>query len=205
MLKNFWFKALIVVGVLLIAGIVVAANAPDGTGSLARLVGLGADGKFKYVNTDNNGNLSVTTAAGVPVEVQGTLAAAAAAGTQKPVTVAGVDSAGNIQRLRSLTDRTLVVASASGDSYLAARPTTVTLAASVSNAITGLTVNTCYTISCQADSRYLQGTGTPTALVTDNFVPARTPFTKCLTGSNTAIAFISTSATTCDVSLVSAP
>lgn len=150
----------------------------------------------RVANIDSNGGLGV--------------AGSVASGTSlvtypvSPVIIGGSDGV-NARTVRTLTDGTLVVASASKEEYLPAVPTNVTLAASTSGAITGLTASTCYWIVCSADAAFRQGVGTPVAVVTDNFIPARTPMTRCLTSTSTAVAFISSSASTCQMGLITAP
>ena len=82
-------------------------------------------------------------------------------------------------------------------------PSTVTLSASTSASKCALTAGADYEISCTVASAWRHGAATPTALLTDNPLPAgaiRSPV-RMPTGS-TCFAFISTSAGSCTVSLL---
>lgn len=83
------------------------------------------------------------------------------------------------------------------------RPDTVSLSASTSATKCGLTEGSDYEISCTVPAAWIHGAATPTALLTDNPLPAggiRTPV-RMPTGS-TCFAFISSSAGSCTVALL---
>lgn len=65
----------------------------------------------------------------------------------------------------------------------------------VSAAATGLGVNTCYRVSCNATVTFRTGTGTPVALTTDGDIFGPAVEKICLVGTATAIAFIMASGT----------
>lgn len=82
-------------------------------------------------------------------------------------------------------------------------PSTVSLSASTSASKCGLVEGSDYEISCTVPAAWRHGAATPTALLTDNPLPAgaiRSPV-RMPTGS-TCFAFISTSAGSCTVSLL---
>lgn len=147
------------------------------------------------------------------VKIAGEVANGSATQPQ-PVAVAGYDGA-NIRTIK--TDNTGVVAvsiagAAAGGLGLTVNqygqtnfpgvPSTVSLSANTSGAITGLTAGACGWVTCNAAAWFRTGTGTPTALLTDNDIPANTVINRCLPATHTAIAFISTTTATCKFSVV---
>lgn len=88
-------------------------------------------------------------------------------------------------------------------SFMAGVPTTVTLSASTSACACGLTAGVDYEFSCGVAAAWRHGAATPTALLTDNPLPAgaiRSP-QRMPTGS-TCLCFISSSAGACSVSVI---
>lgn len=82
-------------------------------------------------------------------------------------------------------------------------PSKVTLAASTSASLCGLTAGADYEVSCSVATAWRHGAATPTATVDDNQIPAgviRSPV-RMPTGS-TCFAFISASAGACFVSAI---
>jgi hypothetical protein len=127
--------------------------------------------------------------------------------------VGGVDD-WNLARFIKTTNDGTVVVSIGGSSgstvnvaqlaqtYTPAVPTVVNLAANVSGAITGLTAGSSVCYACNVASAFRTGTGTPTALSTDNDISANQTVCKKLPATHTAFAFISSSAGTCKVGVV---
>jgi hypothetical protein len=82
-------------------------------------------------------------------------------------------------------------------------PALASMSANTSAAVTGLTTGDCFQISCNVAAAWRSGTATPTALLTDNQLPAgavQNPV--CLPAGHTGFAFISSSAGTCHVSRI---
>lgn len=97
---------------------------------------------------------------------------------------------------------TVNVAAGGGSvAYSPAVPATVSLSASTSGAVTGITAGSDIVISCGAAASFRTGTGTPVAVSTDNDLPAGTLLRFRLKSTETAVAFISSSATTCKTSV----
>lgn len=86
--------------------------------------------------------------------------------------------------------------------YAAGVPTNVSVSTTTA-AATGLTAERAYRIVCSVDTYYRVGSGTPTALTTDNDLPARVIEYVKLPAATTAIAFITASGSgTCKVGLI---
>ena len=80
-------------------------------------------------------------------------------------------------------------------------PGTVTLAASTSGSICGLTSSRMFRISCSVAAAWRAGVATPVALTTDNQIAAATVEDVTLSVTSTCISFISGSAGTCYAAL----
>lgn len=82
-------------------------------------------------------------------------------------------------------------------------PTDVTAAVSTSAANTGLVGGSCIRFSCDSDVAYRTGSGTPTAVTTDNLLRKGDVEKFCIRKSESAIAFVSSVGTWhCRVSLL---
>jgi hypothetical protein len=88
---------------------------------------------------------------------------------------------------------------------ITAIPAKVSLAANVSGTICALTPEAYYRISCGAAATWRTGAATPTAVTTDNDLPASTLLETQLGVGETCIAFISSSAVDCKASLLTTP
>jgi hypothetical protein len=94
------------------------------------------------------------------------------------------------------------VATASGAILAPGVPTSLAVSTS-SAAVTGLTAKSTLRIVCTIDVQYRVGSGTPTALTSDNDLPGRVIEYVALPTGMTAIAFITTSGSgTCKVAVI---
>lgn len=124
--------------------------------------------------------------------------------TNGAVAVAGMSGTGSI--LPILVDGSGALEIAGGTSAVAFAPgvpTKVTLSASTSATACGLTAGADYEVSCSVPVAFRHGAATPTATLDDNQLPAaavRTPLR--MPAGSTCLAFISSSAGACYVSLI---
>jgi len=123
-------------------------------------------------------------------------------GKKGPWLFGGKDGTGTV--LPIAVDSTGAIKTSGGViSYMAGVPTLVTLSASTSASACGLSPGSDYEFSCSVDVAWRRGAATPTATLNDNPLRAgaiRTP-QRMPTGA-TCLAFISSSAGYCFVSLI---
>lgn len=182
-----------------------AGQAPSGMPVLQA----GTDGAaVRTVRTDANGNQQVV----------GPTAAGSAAATA-PVLTAGSDGT-NVRTLRTnasgqiqidpwvngstagTSTNPLVVTNRPGYTRTGAPTATVALS-TISAAATSLTASSCYRVACNTPCFYRSGSGTPTALTTDNpfYGPAVEKI--CIPSTDTALAFVTSSGTgSCGLTLL---
>lgn len=138
-----------------------------------------------------------------PWFVSGT-AADGAAVSGNPVLIGGVDGTGTTQTVSTTTTGAVNVNLVNvAGAFAAGVPTKVSLSATTSGSVCGLTAGSDYEVSCSVPVGWRHGAATPTATLDDNQLPAaavRTPL-RMPTGS-TCFAFISSSAGACYVSLI---
>lgn len=125
-------------------------------------------------------------------------------GKKGPWLVGGKDGTGAVKSILVDTSGALEIAGGtSAVAFAPGVPTKVTLSASTSATACGLTAGADYEVSCNVPVAFRHGAATPTATLDDNQLPAaaiRTPL-RLPTGS-TCLAFISSSAGACYVSLI---
>lgn len=130
-------------------------------------------------------NVNVTNSLSVANASVGTVGSA----TPTSATAIGGTDGTNL-RIPSVDSTNLAVYVSPIATTYAGGAATKTAVTTTTAAHTGMTANSCLRIMCDIDIFWLTGTGTPTALTTSNPLPAKTVEKFCMTGSATAIAYI---------------
>ncbi len=132
--------------------------------------------------------------------VQGTATTGTTA-TGKPVQVGGVDSGGIIRPLKVAPDGSVTTGAAP---YTKTGAPSFSLAVTTTSAyVTGLTASSCYRVACTGTVFWRTGTGTPTALTTDNPFFGPVVESICLPSTDTVLAAITSAGTaTCTGTLL---
>lgn len=133
--------------------------------------------------------------------VQGTATTGTTA-TGKPVQVGGVDAAGVVRPLKIETDGAVSVGGAGA--YTKTGAPSFALAVTTSSAYTtGLTASGCYRVACSGTVYWRTGTGTPTALTSDNPLFGPVVESICLPATDTVLAAVTAAGTaTCTGTLL---
>lgn len=189
---------------------VVGPTADGAAPTTSPVLTAGSDGAALHtVLTDTSGRQMAVGAA-----------AAGAAVTGNPVLMGGSDAT-NVQAVRTTTAGVLLVdpqvsGSTAGTAtnplvvtnrpgYVKTGAPTATVAVSTTSAAaTGLAASSCYRVACNTPCFYRSGSGTPTALTTDNPFYGPAVEKVCIPSTDTALAFVTASGTgSCGLALLS--